>query len=151
MTYSAWSEGTSPPARLSTAPPISDHLTDMASTQPPTHDPALASASTATQPPSAAQPPAGAAPSALPSALLATMGQEQLAVLLKHIPDLLNRVSTFIVISIIPPSCASSPFGCTPTVAPRCVGHALHVIEGIGHVCRADREQRVRRTSATAR
>ncbi|KAI0702831.1 hypothetical protein C8T65DRAFT_728390 [Cerioporus squamosus] len=63
----------------------------MASTQPPAHDPALASTSNANQPPPSAQSAAAAALASLPSALLANMGQEQLAVLLKHIPELLNR------------------------------------------------------------
>ncbi|RPD63399.1 hypothetical protein L227DRAFT_521541 [Lentinus tigrinus ALCF2SS1-6] len=63
----------------------------MASTQPPAHDPALASASNATQSTPATQPAAGTLPTSFPSSLLANVGQEQLAEILKHIPGLLNR------------------------------------------------------------
>ncbi|TBU40521.1 hypothetical protein BD309DRAFT_967247 [Dichomitus squalens] len=66
----------------------------MASTQP-AHDPALQyvpSAPAANQPASGGQPAApGTAQPSLPGNVLAGMNPEQLAAILKHIPDLLNR------------------------------------------------------------
>ena len=114
----------------------------MASTQP-AHDPALQyvpSAPAANQPASGNQPAApGATQPSLPGNVLAGMAPEQLAAILKHIPDLLNRVRLL----IIPDRTASRPaprFASPPSVARGCVGHALHVIEGIGHVRRGDRD-----------
>ena len=119
----------------------------MASTQP-THDPAFAQV-----PPSApgpaqgtgAQPTQGGGQPTLPANLIATMGPEQIAALLKQIPDLLTRVSASLVSHNplrIPQQ--RTPLH-TPFVALECVGHALHVIEGIGHVRRRDRGGRAGR------
>ena len=119
----------------------------MASTQP-AHDPALqyvSSAPAANQPASGNQPAApGATQPSLPGNVLAGMAPEQLAAILKHIPDLLNRVRLL----IIPDRPASRPaprFASSPSVARGCVEHALHVIEGIGHVRRRDRGGRAGR------
>ncbi|KAI0744510.1 hypothetical protein C8Q76DRAFT_687907 [Earliella scabrosa] len=65
----------------------------MASAQP-AHDPALSHVPPAPAPSQSAAgapPPAAAAQPNLTNTLLANMGSEQIAVLLKHIPDLLNR------------------------------------------------------------
>ena len=108
----------------------------MASTQP-AHDPALQfppSGPPANQQPPGGQPPAPGAPQPnLAGNVLASMSPDQLAAILKHIPDLLNRVRLL----LIPDRTASRPaprFASPPSVARGCVGHALHVIEGIGHV-----------------
>lgn len=62
------------------------------------------------------------------------MGPEQIAALLKHIPDILNRVSSILLRTF--PSIPDHNQGYIPTVALICIGNAPHVIEGIGHVRR---------------
>lgn len=114
----------------------------MASTQP-AHDPALQfppSGPTANQQPPGGQPPAPGAPQPnLAGNVLASMSPDQLAAILKHIPDILNRVRP----SCFTPDRVSSrpaPPAASAFPAPRgSAGHALHVIEGIGHVRRGDR------------
>lgn len=118
----------------------------MASTQP-AHDPALTQvppAPTGAAPAPGTQPPPSAAPN-LPPSILSSVGHEHLAALLKTLPDLFTRVSVPAVPPIVPTSAPAAPPLYAPPVALGCAEHALHVIKGISHVRRDDREGRAAR------